>query len=640
MTPLGPPFALGAILAAAAPAAGAIFYVNNGSPACSDTGPGSQATPYCTISAALTAQHLPGTTIIVMPGVYREQVSLSASGTSASPITLQAEGAPLTPVVVDGSDDFSGPAKWAPYSGTVYRAAGVTWSPKQAFADGARLTPSTAAPNALPVKAFTWVSGQGLYVNLGGDNPGLHQILVGHRLFAFHVTGCSWVVIDGFMTPHCEWSGFEIDGASSQVTVSNGSATFESNYGIQVDNSSLVAVTSCVASDNLWSGIGLTAGSTNCSILNNQSFHNLTADQANGIYDFGAPGNLIQGNLVHDNAYNGIFMSKGADYDVLIQNQSWSNAHQGIEDITCTGNHHVGDVSWGNAWNGFAIEGGASGITLNDCIASNNNTVAGFYAELEVDPSSTTGFTSDDNVLWNLAGRAVVIFNGARYTALSDFVAATGQDTRSIQGDPRFADPDAGDFHPQAGSSAIDNANSGVAYWPLTDAEGQPRRDDPYTPNSGLGPVAYADRGALEYQPGASGTIRRERRVPTEPEPDGNRDGGHVGASWPAAARSSALASSVAPPRGLAADLTPNPIRGSATLAFTLSRPGPVHIRLYDIESRLVRSLRDLPMGSAGRNVVSLDAHDDDGVALRSGVYLYEIQAGAERASGRLVVVR
>src|SRR5206468_2532098 len=46
--------------------------------------------------------------------------------------------------------------------------------------------------------------------------------------------------------------------------------------------------------------------------------------------------------------------------------------------------------------------------------------------------------------------------------------------------------------------------NSGVASWPATDAEGRARKDDPGTPNTGLGPVTYADRGALEFQ-GTSG---------------------------------------------------------------------------------------------------------------------------------------
>ena len=40
------------------------------------------------------------------------------------------------------------------------------------------------------------------------------------------------------------------------------------------------------------------------------------------------------------------------------------------------------------------------------------------------------------------------------------------------------------------------------------------------------------------------------------------------------------------------------------------------------------------------RNEVTLDGRADDGAPLRSGVYLYEIQAGEQRAVGRFVVMR
>src|SRR5437867_9002261 len=56
------------------------YYVNNGSASCSDTGAGTTDQPYCTITAALAAHHDPGTTIVVMPGRYREQVTVPASG--------------------------------------------------------------------------------------------------------------------------------------------------------------------------------------------------------------------------------------------------------------------------------------------------------------------------------------------------------------------------------------------------------------------------------------------------------------------------------------------------------------------------------------------------------------------------------
>ena len=61
-------------------------------------------------------------------------------------------------------------------------------------------------------------------------------------------------------------------------------------------------------------------------------------------------------------------------------------------------------------------------------------------------------------------------------------------------------DAAAGDFRLAPGSPAIDAARSDIAGWPELDADRMARVDDPSTPNTGAGPVAYADRGALEYQ--------------------------------------------------------------------------------------------------------------------------------------------
>src|ERR1041385_1904526 len=137
------------------------YYVNGSSSSCSDAGPGTQSAPYCTITAALTAHHDPGTTIYVMPGVYHEQVTLPASGVSGGPLVLQGLGSPSNPVVIDGADDFSDPARWTQYSGDVWLAASVSWSPLQVFADNQRLTPSSAPPGSLPSRRFEDVSGAG-----------------------------------------------------------------------------------------------------------------------------------------------------------------------------------------------------------------------------------------------------------------------------------------------------------------------------------------------------------------------------------------------------------------------------------------------------------------------------------------------
>ena len=56
------------------------YYVDNQSGACSDAGSGTELAPYCTINAAMAAHRGPGITILVKPGIYREQVTISAGG--------------------------------------------------------------------------------------------------------------------------------------------------------------------------------------------------------------------------------------------------------------------------------------------------------------------------------------------------------------------------------------------------------------------------------------------------------------------------------------------------------------------------------------------------------------------------------
>ncbi|HXJ67890.1 MAG TPA: hypothetical protein VNM39_03230, partial [Verrucomicrobiae bacterium] len=95
------------------------YFVNNTSASCSAAGPGTPASPYCTITSALTAHHEPGAIITVMPGTYREQVTVPASGLAGSPITLRAQPG-AGPVIIDGTDDFSNPALWTQFSGDVW----------------------------------------------------------------------------------------------------------------------------------------------------------------------------------------------------------------------------------------------------------------------------------------------------------------------------------------------------------------------------------------------------------------------------------------------------------------------------------------------------------------------------------------
>jgi hypothetical protein len=263
----------------------------------------------------------------------------------------------------------------------------------------------------------------------------------------------------------------------------------------------------------------------------------------------------------------------------------------------------VGDGAYGTHNDGFSFEGDATGCQLHDCIAVDNG-LATNEVDLWVDDDSMTGFVSNDNIFWNSTPQAPVKQGLKRYSVAA-WSAWSGDDTRTLQLDPRFVDAAGGDFRLREGSPAIDNANSDVPDWPATDAGGAPRTDDPLSPNAGRGPVFYADRGAHEFVPD------------------------------PATA-------AVAPGARAEADLRvePNPMRSASEILFRTSREGPLSVAVYDLSGRRVRTLLAGRMAAPGEQRVALDARGDDGRALESGVYFVRVQGTDGERSRRLLLLR
>jgi len=479
------------------------FYVSATADSCASPRPGTRTSPYCTISAALAAHHTPGTRIFVLPGVYREQVTVPTAGAPGNQIVIQGVSQDGRPVVVDGSDDYGDPSVWRRVYGTVWLADSVTWLPVQVFADGALLTPSSpAAPEQLAPGSFSYVAGAGLYVNLGGDNPGNHKAAVGHRQYAFYVSNRSWISIAGFNVTRAENRGIQLTNTAHDIDINHNVVMFSGRFGVQLENSDNIHFGSNVVSDNQDHGISVTAGSMGCVIEDNEIMRNgITARHSgDGLYLYGSTGNTIQRNNIHENLVSGVDFQNGANNNICIQNRSWNNGLTGYNHVTATGNLHNSDVAFGNNWDGFAMDNGSTGQTIYNCIATVNGMVHSRY-NLEVDSTSTAGFTSNDNIFWFPSGETPVRYASVTYQWVRDYTALTGQDTRTIQLDPLFADPKVGDFHLLPTSPAIDAANSATPGWPAADAAGQARVNDPNTPNTGLGDVPYADRGALEYVP-------------------------------------------------------------------------------------------------------------------------------------------
>ena len=495
-----PSAALLALLGSAAHAQ--TFYVDGQSGTCSNTGAGTELQPYCTIAAAMAAHNGPGVTIIVKPGTYREQITVPASGAAGSPFVFQASG---PGVVIDGADDFSNTALWVSAGGGTYLAATATWSVKQVFVDGARLTASTNTPATMPANTFQWVSGTGLYVNPGSGNPGSHKTLVGHRNYGFNVYK-TFVTISGFEITRTVDRGINLQNGCADMIVSNNKVSFAGSYGIQTVNGQRITITGNTVSDNAFHGIGLTSGASACTVSNNECFRNAhpTIRQANGIYLFGAPGNTVSGNRLHDNQDTGEQFNNGSNNCVSSNNRSYNNGDHGYDHLLSTGVVHVNDLAYHNYLDGFSFEGNAPSGQVHNCIATEN----GEY-DLWVDSTSAVGFVSDYNLLWNsTTGTAPsggpqmpVKYIKTYYSTVAAYSTATGQDAHSKQADPKFTNAAAADFRLMAGSPAIDAAMSSAASWPATDATNGARLDDPRTANTGVGPVTFADLGPLEFIP-------------------------------------------------------------------------------------------------------------------------------------------
>jgi len=477
------------------------FYVDATHPNSALTGPGTAEAPYSTISAACAAQGGAGTTIIVKPGLYREQVSVGASGAAGNPFVIRASE---PGVVIDGADSFSGTTRWTPFQGTVHLASTVTWPPRQVYVDGVRLVAATGAPESIPPQSFVYVAGAGLYVNLGGDNPGAHQTLVGRRSAGFRVTTRTFVRIEGFQIYRAEDKGIYVLGGSSDVSIIGNQVSASFTQGITITASTNCTVGSNVVFENGDHGILMSAGVTGTRVESNESFRNarVATRAANGIQLFGCSGNTIIANRWHHNQDTGAQFNGGSNNNVSIYNASWSNGDHGFDHLTSSGVAHYGDVAWGNFKDGFSFEGDSPGGRMFNCISTDNGLTTNEY-DLWVDANSSVGFASNSNVLWNSTAQPPVKYiTLPAYSTVSAFSAATGLDTRSRQANPLFANTAIGDFHVGAGSPAIDMADATVPGWPSADAAGLPRLDDLTITNRGIGVPPYGDIGIFESIPG------------------------------------------------------------------------------------------------------------------------------------------
>ena len=84
----------------------------------------------------------------------------------------------------------------------------------------------------------------------------------------------------------------------------------------------------------------------------------------------------------------------------------------------------------------------------------------------------------------------------------------------------------------------------------------------------------------------------------------------------------------------------PNPFNPRTNLQFSLPKPEKVHLAIYDIRGRLIRTLVDHELYSSGMYTMNWDGKDNFGNKVAGGIYFTKIQAGKFAATKKMTMIK
>jgi PKD repeat protein len=84
---------------------------------------------------------------------------------------------------------------------------------------------------------------------------------------------------------------------------------------------------------------------------------------------------------------------------------------------------------------------------------------------------------------------------------------------------------------------------------------------------------------------------------------------------------------------------SPNPFNPETAISLTLKNSGPVSVRIYSIEGRLVKTLKD-EFATAGTHEVRWNGKDSNGRPVPSGMYFVKTESGADKSVFKLSLLK
>ena len=326
----------------------------------------------------------------------------------------------------------------------------------------------------------------------------------------FYLSGKNYITIQGFNITGTTGDGLYVSKATgislidNRVSNAGQPVSGQTAKGIRLSNTTNSLVSGNTLDHNTDYGIYVVEGSTGNTIEGNRLFANARQFQraASGIRLHGSSGNVLSSNVAHDNEDSGIEVTTASNNNLVVNNVAYGNEDHGIDVLSSVGNRLVSNSVYDSVTAGINAEGGSTSTTIRNNISVDNGINSPRTdGNIRVDAQSTSGSSMDYDLIDLRTSGTLLVWASTRYTSLSSFMSATGQEAHGIKAAPAWAAPGAGDFHLSPGSRAIDSADSGAPGQTTADVEGNPRVDDPGTANTGAGPRPYDDRGAYEHQP-------------------------------------------------------------------------------------------------------------------------------------------
>ncbi|MFC0005196.1 right-handed parallel beta-helix repeat-containing protein [Micromonospora siamensis] len=191
--------------------------------------------------------------------------------------------------------------------------------------------------------------------------------------------------------------------------------------------------------------------------------------------------------------YSGAAVSiePGATETVVANNAVYGGGGHGVRVRTATGAAIANNLVRNRCRDGIRIEGASTGVSVqNNVLLLNGNagpdhcdsSVNG--VEIGVYDDAVKGTVVDYNNAYQRSSPSINYAWGGTRMILAAFRSASGQGAH--------------DRDTQAQADNYDSANAAAPGYQSTDRAGTARADDPAVPNTGAGPVTYADRGPVE----------------------------------------------------------------------------------------------------------------------------------------------